>query len=361
MAITLAEASKLSNDALLVGVIENIVKESPILQTLPFIEIVGNGLTYNREKTLPTVGWYDPNDPWNTSQPEFDQYTAGLKIIGTNADVDNFIRATRSNLQDVQGTVVELAAKAVRHEFEKTFVDGLGTVGAKDFTGLDVLMPNHDIWVQDTVYAVGDKCRKIAGFNGYEYEVTAIAGDFKSHATTEPVWPVVEGGTIVDDQVTWICNRSYLVSMGVNGATLTLAKLDELIDKVMGGKPDMILMSKRSKRKIADLARAAGIFLAVDHDSFGKQIDRYNGVAVEASDWVLDSYTQGTATGICSCIYAFQMGEGALCGLSSPGLLVAEKVGQLEGYDAMRTRIKWYVGMALFSKVKAARMIGVKE
>ena len=52
MALTLAEASKLSNDMLLQGVVETIVKESPILQRLPFIEIVGNGLTYNQEKTL---------------------------------------------------------------------------------------------------------------------------------------------------------------------------------------------------------------------------------------------------------------------------------------------------------------------
>ena len=52
MALTLAEASKLSNDILLQGVVETIVKESPILQVMPFIEIVGNGLTYNQEKTL---------------------------------------------------------------------------------------------------------------------------------------------------------------------------------------------------------------------------------------------------------------------------------------------------------------------
>ena len=69
MAITLAEASKLSNDALLVGIIENVIKDSAVLQTMPFVEIVGNGLTYNREKTLPTVGWYDPNDPWNARMP----------------------------------------------------------------------------------------------------------------------------------------------------------------------------------------------------------------------------------------------------------------------------------------------------
>lgn len=52
MALTLEEASKLSNDILLQGVVETIVKDSPVLQALPFIEIVGNGLTYNQEKTL---------------------------------------------------------------------------------------------------------------------------------------------------------------------------------------------------------------------------------------------------------------------------------------------------------------------
>jgi len=47
MALTLAEASKLSNDILVQGVIETVVKESPVLQRMPFIEITGNGLTYN--------------------------------------------------------------------------------------------------------------------------------------------------------------------------------------------------------------------------------------------------------------------------------------------------------------------------
>ena len=53
MALTLTEASKLSNDVLLSGVIETIVNESPVLQHMPFIEIVGNSLTYNRENAAP--------------------------------------------------------------------------------------------------------------------------------------------------------------------------------------------------------------------------------------------------------------------------------------------------------------------
>jgi hypothetical protein len=62
MALTLAEAAKLSNDILMQGVVETIVKDSPVLQRLPFIEIVGNGLTYNRENTLPDIDFYDVGD-----------------------------------------------------------------------------------------------------------------------------------------------------------------------------------------------------------------------------------------------------------------------------------------------------------
>jgi hypothetical protein len=66
MALTFAEAAKLSNDVLLTGVIETIVNESPILQTLPFIEIVGNDLTYNQENTASTASLIRPipRTPW---------------------------------------------------------------------------------------------------------------------------------------------------------------------------------------------------------------------------------------------------------------------------------------------------------
>ncbi len=87
MATTLAEAAKLSNDALLQGVIETIIKDSPLLQTMPFIEIVGNALTYNRESTLPEAEWHAANDDWVTSPAlAFSQQTATLKILGQNAE-----------------------------------------------------------------------------------------------------------------------------------------------------------------------------------------------------------------------------------------------------------------------------------
>src|SRR3990172_1504863 len=124
MALTLVEAAKLSNHTLLSGVIDTIAQESPVLQRLPFIEIVGNGLTYNRENTAPSADFYDVGDAWAESTPTFAQQTATLKILGGDADVDNFLKATRSNVQDMEAAVVQLKAKAVQQKFDDTFVNG---------------------------------------------------------------------------------------------------------------------------------------------------------------------------------------------------------------------------------------------
>lgn len=356
MAITLEEAAKLSDDILLKGVIETIVKDSPILQFLPFIEIIGNGLTYNRELTLPGAGWYDVNESWAVpTPPTFEQVTATLKILGENADVDNFLKATRSNIQDLEAVVIELTAKAIRHEFEETFINGLGTTAAKDFLGIDSIIIVHAAWAASTAYALGDYVHATT-FNDFRYECTAAG----TSDTSEPTWPLVEGGTVTDGTVTWTCRRSQLVSMGPNGGTLTLAKLDELIDKILGGKPDMLLMSRKSRRKLNALIRASGAFMETDRNQWGEFIQLWDGIVIGINDWISDAQTLGTSTD-CSIIYAMQFGEGALCGLTSPGLLTVEPVGQLEAKDATRTRIKWYCSLAIFSQVKLAKLIGVRD
>jgi len=306
MALTLAEASKLSNDMLLQGVVETIVKDSPILQRLPFVEIVGNGLTYNQEKTLPSVDFYDVGDTWVESTPTFEQKTANLKIMGGDADVDNFLKSTRSNIQDLEAAVVELKAKAVKDKFEETFIYGDATANPKQFDGLRKLID------------------------------TTTASD-------------------------------ELIAAGATGATLTLSMLDQLIDAVKGGKPDMLLMSRRSRRKINALVRAGGGMVDNDRDQWGNFVQLWDGIPIGVNDWILDTHTlsgsveTGTTGGDCSTIYAIQFGEWALCGLTSPGQLTVEPIGSMESKDATRTRVKWYVSLALFSSVKAAALIGVKD
>lgn len=307
MALTLAEASKLSNNMLLQGVVETIIKDSPVLQRLPFIELAGNGLTYNQEKTLPEIDFYDVGDTWAESTPTFEQVTTTLKIMGGDADVDNFLKATRSNLQDLEAAVIELKAKALKDKFEETFIYGNSQTDSKQFDGLRKLID------------------------------TTTAG-------------------------------SQVIAMGATGATLTLAKIDELIDAVKGGKPDLLLMSRRTRRKLNALVRdASSGMMVTDRDAFGNFIQLWDGIPIGVNDWILDTHTvsggveTGTTGGTCSIIYALQLGEGALCGLSSPGGIQVEPIGPLETKDASRTRIKWYCSLALFSSVKVATLIGVKD
>ena len=296
MALTLAEAAKLSNDTLLQGVIETIIYESPVLQALPFIEIVGNGLTYNQENAAATAAFYDVGDTWAESTPTFTQLTANLKILGGDADVDNFLAKTRSNIQDLEAAIVQLKAKAVQQKFDDIFISGDTSSDAKAFDGIDKLS--------------------------------------------------VSGQT---------------VSMGTNGATLTLDKLDELIDRVKAGKPSILLMSRRSRRKLNSLSRGTGSgILETDRNQFGQMVQFYSGIPIGVNDWIPDSKTVGSSTD-CSTIYGVQVGEGAVSGLTSPGGLQVERVGSLETKDATRTRVKWYVSLAIFNSLKLAKLTGVRD
>ncbi len=294
MAITLVEASKLSNDVLRTGVIETMALESPILQRLPFIEITGNGLTYNRENASPTAAFYDVGDTWTEDTPTFTQVTATLKVMGGDADVDNFLKTTRSNIQDLEAAVVQLKANAVQRLFDDTFVNGDSSVNVKSFDGIDKL---------------------------------TVAGQ--------------------------------TVSMGTNGATLSLDKLDELIDKMRGGKPDLLLMSRRTRRSLNVLARTVGSFLEADRDEFGQMLQFYDGVPIGINDFISDAKTVGTNTD-CSTIYGMQFGDGRVAGLTSAGGLEVERVGSLETKNASRVRVKWYASLAMFNTLKLSKLTGVR-
>lgn len=56
--------------------------------------------------------------------------------MGGDADVDNFLKATRSNIQDLEAAAVELKAKALKEKFEETFIYGDATSDPKQFDGI---------------------------------------------------------------------------------------------------------------------------------------------------------------------------------------------------------------------------------
>lgn len=302
MALTLTEASKLSNDTLRAGVIDTVIKESPVLARMPFIDVLGNGLTYNRENSMASAAFYDVGDTWDESTPTFTQLTATLKILGGDADIDHYLAKTRGNLQDLTAAVIELKAKAVAHQFEDSFVYGNATANPKQFDGLHALIP---------------------------------AGQRISQGS------------------------------GATAGALSLANMDALFDLIRPGKPDLLLMSRRTRRLLSQYARATNSPFVIAYDQFGQRIESYNGVPIGVSDFLVDTETIASGTysaktgGSASSIFAMRFGEDGVAGLQATDGVLVEDVGSLESKDARRYRVKWYCAVAVFTSLSVAVIDGV--
>ena len=304
MALILSEAAKLSLDVMQVGVIETVVKESPVLQVLPFDDIVGNSLLYNRENVAPTAAFFAVGGTWSEGVTTFTQVTAGLKILGGDADVDNYIRQTRQNVQDIEASVLALKAKAVAHTFEDTFIYGDDSVDTNSFDGLHISIPSAQRVAQGS------------------------------------------GSTV---------------------AALSLAKLDQAIDLVKPGRPELLLCSRRTRRLLATYARSLSGTVMYRPDEFGRGVMWYNDIPVVISDFILDTETIASGTysaktgSTGSSIFILSFGFGKLMGIQNGGIQI-ERIGSLETKDATRHRIKWYVnGVVLQSTLAVAVVDGISS
>jgi hypothetical protein len=313
MAYTLAEAAKRSNDVLQAGVIELLVRDDPILESLPFVDIVGNGLTYNVETTEPTAQFYDVGDTWVESTGTVTPTTAVLRILGGDADLDNFLKATRSNVNDLKAEMIAAKVKALRYQFLTTFLYGYNTGNPKEFDGMHYLI------------------------NSATYNTVPVGS-----ADSTP-------------------------------SVLSLAKLEEAIDMIKGWKPDLIVMSKLMKRYINRYLLAAG-GISYD-DRANKRVQTLFGIPVGASDYVKDTEnvnkdftspayhgfeptTPAAASDAATSIFVFTFDPKGACGCQN-GTVTTVPVGDLETKDASRFRIKWYVSCMLQSIISCSKVTGI--
>jgi hypothetical protein len=136
-------------------------------------------------------------------------------------------------------------------------------------------------------------------------------------------------------------------TLDVNAA-LALIHIDQIIDRVLGGKPHLILTTRKQRRALKALLVASAHYVETGETSFGRQVMHYDGIPVAISDFLGDVETQtATSGGSQSSLFCltFSAADG-LMGLQNGSLEVID-LGQLETKDAQRVRIRWYVSIAL--------------
>lgn len=318
MAITLVEAAKLQQNPLVKGIQETFIQASPVLDRLPWDDILGNALSYNEEQTLPGIAFRGVNEAYVESTGTFNQKTESLKILGGDADVDTFIQLTGSDLNDQRAAQTALKVKALSYEFQKEFILGDTDANAKGFDGLQKRLVGKQVID--------------AGENGL---------------------PVIGTGTDAD-------------------LFAFFDKLDELLAAVPGinGTNGAMYTNAGILQKIGGAARRLKVASVIEEDISGKRTIMWNGVPIHdlgstpAGVPILQqTETIGSAEDT-SSIYAVRFGNGvsdrAVTGLTNGGVK-AKDLGELQEKPVYRTRIEWFTGLAVFGGKAAARLRGVQN
>lgn len=291
------EAEKLSNNTLESGVIDEIIDRDDMFAVLPFMQVDSKAYVYNRENTLAGADFLDPNEEIKESASTFTEVTAKLRILAGDVDIDKFLNTTMGDTNNQMAIQVAKKAKGVARQFHQTLATG------------------------DT-----DKNRK--AFDGIHKLVT-------------------------DEQT---------ITMGPNGGALTLAKLDELCDMIPLG-ADVLIMRRGTIRSYRSLLRATYGTDAVMQQlkNFGRPMLTHNGIPILMNEFLAADEKAGETENTCS-VYAVRLNEAdgmhGIFGGPSAGIVV-ENIGTVQNKDAIRIRVKWYVGLCLKSTRSLARLKGV--
>lgn len=298
--LTLVEAAKLhSGDVVRSAVIELYAQNSPILENLPFTDIPGNALRYNREEKLPGVGFRGVNEGYTESVGVLNPQVETLSIAGGDLDVDKFIIDTMG--ADQRSIHESMKVKALALRWTKAFIKGDSDFNPREFDGMQ---------------------RRLRG----KQLIENSAGT---------------GGALslgkLDELIDAVNNPTHLIVSKAMRRLLTSAARDTTVGGFITYDVDAF------GRRLAfynDLP-----LLVLDEDEEGNQILGFNEAAAGG----------GTASG---SIYCVSFSEGSLVGIENGGL-DARDLGELESKPVFRTRAEWYSGMAMYHGKAAARLRGI--
>lgn len=304
--VTLAEAGKIalaSGNDLQAGVIADVITVNPMFQVLPFAEINGSAVQYNRENALGDAQVLGVGGTITAKgAATFTQKTASLTTIIGDAEVNGLVARTMSDLNDQASVQVSSKAKSVGRLYQSMLFNG------------DSATPNQ--------------------FDGMSKLVSVAQ-------------------TLAPDDA--------------DGEPLSFELLDNLIDIVTSKEvADFIVMERLAYAQLRTLLRGANGTAAEWITMGASRVLTYGGIPVFRSDWIPADEVTGVSLQTTS-IYAGTLDDGSftqgLIGITAAGMsagIDVEAIGKAEGADNDIYRVKWYAGLANPSEKGLARLKGIK-
>lgn len=308
MSLTLLEAAKLeTGDIYRSGVIELYAGSSSILLNLPFDDIDGNALKYNREASLPGIGFRGVNEAYTPSTGILNPLTEALVIAGGDLDVDKFIVDTMGANQRTVHEAMKIRALGLA--WTRKFIKGSVATDAREFDGLQVRV-------------TGSQLIPAGSTNG---------GTPLSLAK-------------LDEAVDQTLNATHLImSKAMARKFSAAARLTSVSGYVTWGQDQL------GKR----IMMYDGLpILTLDLDGTETAIIAFNEVSYESAAW------GGTSTG--TSIYVVSFGDGMLTGIQNGGIDVRD-LGELQTSPLYRTRCEWYNGIVIYNGRAVTRLGSISD
>lgn len=292
------------------SIIQMFDQESPVFSDIPQDEIDGRIFEYSREAELPSIGWRAVNQAWGESTGRTVDFVEHLKIIGGEVKVDEFIvQTTRRGAMSELKKQTRMKVRAAANEYDRTFFEGSELVDTNEMVGL------------------------------------------RSRIT----------------------DSNQLLLMATGGGTLTLAKLDTLIESVPARLGRRVMYMNATLRiKVSQLIDAAtgSRRIETERDEFGTISEFYGGVKIAKVEQIGDASTilgfdedPGDGTADCASIYLVAFGDDAVHGIYNNGgggrTINVTEFGVLESEPRYMIRFSGNYGMAIEQRRAAARLYGV--
>lgn len=290
MALTLLEAAKLeTGNVVRQAIIEMYAGSSDVLATIPFENITGNSLSYNREASLPGVGFRGVNEAYTASTGVLNPITERLVIAGGDLDVDKFIVRTQGQGQRAVHEAMKIRALGLA--WTRKFIKGDTSSDPREFDGLQTRVTGSQIIsAGSTANGAALSLAKLDEAIDQTLNAThllmskAMARKFSAAARS----------TTVGGYINWEKNEFGNRILSYNDLPIMTVDLDNTETAILG--------------------------------------------FTEAS-------SSGTATS--SSIYVMSLGPMGLTGLQN-GSVEAVDLGELDTQPVFRTRVEWYNGVAIY-------------
>jgi hypothetical protein len=306
MALTLLEAAKTAPPETAVY-IEEYADSSDVLAVIPFENIDGNAKSYNREQSLPGVGFRGVNEGFNESTGVLNPQTEVLKISGGDLDVDKFLVDTQGD--SVRSTHELLALKSHALAWTRNFIKGDSVANPRVFDGLQVRLTGSQLIDNGAASGAALSLNKL------------------------------------DELIDQVTNPTHLIMSKAMRRQISAASRNTIVS-------GCIQWEKNEFGKQIALYADLPI-LTVWQDNNDMEILPFD-----------ESSPDGSATN-CASIYCVSFGDMMLTGLqgrSADGYGISSRdLGEIDSKPVYRTRIDWNTAIACYHGRAAARLRGITK